>query len=74
MTSREQEAKDMLQTIAKDIQKLLPENFGFVFLAYEFGDNDDRTMLYTSNSERDDVCKAMLDFVTKTNNNYGKDV
>lgn len=37
MTEREQQASDMLQTIAKDIAKLLPEGFGFCLLAYEFG-------------------------------------
>lgn len=75
MTKREQEASNMLQQIAKDIQKLLPENFGFTLLTYEFGDIDDRKMLYVSNSSREDVIKAMLEFVMKMKENtYGKDV
>lgn len=75
MTEREKEANDMLQTIAKNVQKLLPEGMGFCLLAYEFGDEDGRRMLYVSNSDRDDVKKAMLEFVENAEKGgYGKDV
>ena len=75
MTKREQQASDMLQQIAKDIEKLLPPNFGFTLLAYEFGDAEGRRMLYVSNGNREDCQKAMLEFCDKIgDNNYGKDV
>lgn len=77
MTEKEKQANDMLQEIMKDIQKKLPEGMGFTLLVYEFGDKEDRRMLYASNSNREDVMMAMLEFVDKNLNNpemYGKDV
>lgn len=77
MTEKEKQANDMLQEIMKDIQKKLPEGMGFTLLIYEFGDKPEKRMLYGSNSNREDVLKAMLEFVDKNLNNpemYGKDV
>ena len=77
MTDIEQQANDVLQTIAKEIKEKLPESMGFALLAYEFGDADDRRMMYISNSNREDVLKAMLEFVNKNLNDhkmFGKDV
>jgi len=77
MTKREQEANDVLQDIAKDIKAKLPENFGFALLAYEFGEGDDKKMLYISNSQRQDVMNAMVEFLQKNLDDpkmFGKDV
>ena len=77
MTKREQEVNDMMQEIMQEIKNKLPEGMGFTLLAYEFGDKDERRMLYASNSKREDVLKAMLEFVDKNLNDpkmYGKDV
>lgn len=77
MTNREQQVSNTLQEIARDISNKLPEKMGFALLTYEFGDDDNRRMLYVSNSNREDVLKAMLEFVDKNVNNpdmYGKDV
>ena len=77
MTKREQEVNDMLQEIMQEIKNKLPEGMGFTLLAYEFGDKDGRRMLYASNSKREDVLKAMLEFVDKNLNDpkmFGKDV
>ena len=74
MTEREQEANAVLQDIAKDIKAKLPENFGFALLAYEF---DDKKMLYISNSQRQDVMNAMVEFLQKNLDDpkmFGKDV
>ena len=77
MTEREQQVSNMLQNIAKGIEEKLPENMGFTLLAYEFGDGDDKKMLYVSNSDRKDVMTAMVEFLEKNLNNpeiYGKDI
>ena len=77
MTENEKQTNDILQDIMKDIKKKLPEGMGFTLLAYEFGDKKDRRMLYASNSKREDVIMAMLEFVDKNLNSpeiYGKDV
>lgn len=78
MTEREQEASAMLQNIAKDIKEKLPENMGFALLTYEFGNSEEeRKMLYVSNSNRTDVMNAMVEFLQKNledPNIFGKDV
>ena len=77
MTNREKQANDMLQEIVREIDAKLPEGMGFALLAYEFGDKDGRRMLYASNSNREDVLKAMLEFCNKNLNDpkmFGKDV
>lgn len=77
MTNREQQATDALQAIAKEIKERLPENMGFALLAYEFGDAENRRMMYVSNSNREDVIKSMLEFCDKNLNDpemFGKDV
>lgn len=77
MTNREEQAANALQAIAKEIKERLPEKMGFALLAYEFGEGDDKKMMYISNSNREDVLKAMLEFVDKNLNDpkmFGKDV
>lgn len=77
MTDREKQANDVLQSIAKDIKEKLPEGMGFALLAYEFGDAEDKRMLYVSNSNREDVMRAMVEFLEKNVNDpkmFGKDV
>lgn len=77
MTNREEQAANALQSIAKDIKEKLPEKMGFALLTYEFGEGDDKRMMYVSNSNREDVIKAMLEFVDKNLNDpkmFGKDV
>ena len=77
MTNREKQANDALQAIAKEIKERLPENMGFALLTYEFGEVEDRRMMYVSNSNREDVIKSMLEFCDKNLNDpemFGKDV
>ena len=77
MTNREEQAANALQAIAKDIKEKLPENMGFALLTYEFGEGDDRRMMYISNSNREDVIKSMLEFCDKNLQDpkmFGKDV
>ena len=77
MTEREQQAHDMMQNIANDIIKKLPENMGFALLAYEFGDTDDRRLLYVSNSTRESVIMAIEEFLKNNLDDpeiFGRDV
>lgn len=77
MTNREQQVSEALQSIAKEIKEKLPEKMGFTLLAYEFGDKEDRKMLYVSNSNREDVIKSMLEFCDKNLRDpkiFGKDI
>lgn len=77
MTEREEKTNAVMQDIAKEIDQKLPEGMGFALLAYEFGEVDNKKMLYVSNSNREDVLKAMLEFVNKNLNDpemFGKDI
>ena len=77
MTNREKQANDALQVIAKEIKERLPEKMGFALLTYEFGDAEDRKMMYVSNSNREDVMLAMCEFLQKNMDDpkmFGKDV
>ena len=70
----ENQIKETLTTIANEIIAKLP-NTGFVLLTYEFNKTG-RTM-YISNSNREDVLKAMQEFIDKNTENqemFGKDV
>ena len=77
MTEREEKANAMMQEIAKEIKEKLPEGMGFALLAYEFGEGDDKKMMYVSNSNREDVMLAMCEFLQKNMDDpemFGKDV
>lgn len=77
MTEREEKANAMMQEIAKEIKEKLPEGMGFALLAYEFGEGDDKKMMYVSNSNREDVMLAMCEFLQKNTDDpemFGKDV
>lgn len=68
---KKQQTYDMLQKISNEINDKLPEKMGFILLAYEFGDKKDkRNMIYTSNSNRADVVKAMLEFIDDSLNDH----
>ena len=76
MTEREEKANAMMQEIAKEIKEKLPEGMGFALLAYEFGEGDDKKMMYGSNSNREDVMLAMCEFLQKNMDDpkmFGKD-
>lgn len=78
MTNKEKIASENLQKIAKKVEELLPVGMGFTVLAYEFGEeNEERKMLYVSNSNRKDVIWAMTELIITQSNNpkiFGKDV
>ena len=77
MTQKEEIANNMLQEIAKEIRKKLPEGMGFALLAYELGnDTDDKKVLYISNTNRLDVMHVMTEFLQKNLDDpelFGKD-
>ena len=77
MTEREKQAQDMIREIMNEIKIRLPEGMGFALLAYEFGDEKDRKMIYASNSNREDVISMMLEFINKNLDDpkmFGKDL
>ena len=67
----EEIVKGKLQGIAKKVEADLPEDFGFVVLAFKF--NEEGQLMYVSNANRADVVKAMEEWIIKTKKNYGND-
>lgn len=65
--------KGKMQIIAKKVKNELPEGFAFVVLATPFGENQKNEMMYVSNANREDIVKAMKEFIEKTEHNYGND-
>ena len=61
--------EDVMQELARNIQKKLGKEMGFALLAFDFGDGG--RMNYVSNGEREDVVEAMKEFIKKTDGNWG---
>jgi hypothetical protein len=62
-----------MQGLARFIDGELPSNWGFVIMAFPFGDSLGR-MNYVSNGNRDDVVAAMKEFIKKTEAQWGKHI
>jgi hypothetical protein len=58
-----------LQKLARHIEGQLPDDCGFILLAFEFG--SDRRMHYVSNASRAHVVDAMKEFIAATEGAYG---
>lgn len=67
----EELVKSRLQRIAEKVNNELPTGFGFVVLSFAFGNPGQ--MMYVSNANREDIVKAMKEWIEKTENNYGND-
>ena len=67
----EEIVKSRLQSIAEKVNNELPTGFGFVVLSFAFGNQGQ--MMYVSNANREDIVKAMKEWIEKTENNYGND-
>lgn len=73
MNYENEKVKGKMQLIAKKVKEELPEGYGFIVLAFPFGENKDNEMMYVSNANRDDVITAMSEFIYKTKTSYGND-
>ncbi len=74
MESEEEHIKGKLQTIAQNIDKELPEGFGFALLTFKFNAEPDTSdLMYVSNANRADIVKAMEEWIEKTKNSFGND-
>ena len=65
-----EELKEMLNMYGMLLEKMLPENYGFTLLTYPH--NEAKRLYYVSNSDREDVIKAMKEFIEKTETTWGK--
>ena len=74
MESEEEHIKGKLQNIAQNIDKELPEGFGFALLTFRFNAEPDVSeLMYVANADRQDIVKAMEEWIEKTKNSFGND-
>jgi hypothetical protein len=59
-----------MQELAKEINSKLGKNYGFFLMVYEHNSESGRSN-YVSNSNREDVVKAMKEFIEKTEDAWG---
>lgn len=55
--------KEYLKQICRLLQSKLPDNYGFIVLAFPFGDDPGNQMFYASNGQRKDVINALKEFL-----------
>ena len=74
MENEEEYIKGKLQNIAQNIDKELPEGFGFALLTFKFNTEPNTSdLMYVSNANREDIVKAMEEWIEKTKNSFGND-
>lgn len=66
--------KRRMQKIAQKVDEELPNVYGFVVLTFNFGKDIDNEMMYVSNANRQDIVKAMKEWIEKTENTFGNDI
>lgn len=61
-----------LQALARHVDRQLPYGWGFVVLAFPFGEGG--RMNYVANADRPDVVRAMYEFIEATKGEWGEHV
>lgn len=68
-------SREHANDLAKMVEQNIPKEYGFCLLLFPFGEGDDNRMQYISNGNREDIVKAMKEWIKKTeDDNFGKDI
>ena len=57
--------KEYLREMCKILAAKLPDNHGFILLAFPFGEDPGNRMIYASNADRKDVVNALKEWLIK---------
>lgn len=60
---RDEQAETMLKEIGKILKECCPKGYGFNLLVFTFGEGGN--MFYCSNAQREDMIRAMQEFIAK---------
>ena len=60
---RDEKVEHYLKVVAEAIKVNLPAGMGFTLLMFDYGDGGN--MFYTSTAKREDMIKAMKEFISK---------
>jgi len=69
--SMEEQVKIHMKNLANMIEENVPDKWGFILMTYPH--EREGELIYISNSNREDVVKALKEFIEKTENTYGND-
>lgn len=64
---RNEEAEKMLKEIGHLLKAACPKGYGFSLLVFSFGEGGN--MFYSSNAQREDMIRAMREFIAKFREN-----
>lgn len=68
-------SREHANDLARMVEQNIPKEYGFCLLLFPFGEGDDYRMQYISNGNREDIVKAMKEWIKKTeDDNFGKDI
>lgn len=59
--------RERMQDIASEVNDRIPVGYGFVVMCFKFNTGEDR-LEYCSNGRREDVLKALQEFIDKNRN------
>lgn len=60
---RDEQAETVLNDIGQRLKAMMPEGYGFNLLLFTFGEGGN--MFYISNAQREDMIRAMQEFIAK---------
>lgn len=63
---RDKEAETTMRKIGGMLKQIIPEGMGFTFLLFDYG--SEGNMFYISSAQREDMIKAMEEFIKKQRN------
>ena len=69
----DQYTRRKMQGLARFVKEELPPGWGFVLMAFPFGEPPGR-MNYVSNGKREDVIPAMKEFIQRTEGAWGSHI
>lgn len=64
---RNERAEKMLNDLGSFLRSAMPPGWGFSLMIFSFG--EDGSMFYTSNARREDMIRAMQEFIQKHREN-----
>lgn len=65
---RNQEIETLLRKLGRRIKDMMPPGWGFTLMIFNFGSPENTTgagMFYISSAQRDDMIRAMREFITR---------
>ena len=67
--NRDANTRSHLQEIAREIDERLPEGWGFVLMAFPFGEHEGRRLNYVANCKREDGLRVIREWLEKAEDN-----